>query len=285
MTAPIHTHRAPSVAALFHGLDWNLPHDGVEIDTGVSIDRLHGTPVERLYRDLHADHGVHGEDPGWCEFFVLFDAAHGDLGGSDYMVPFSPIDRLCNVITLVCGQPPDLCRVIRSSDQFNTLLDTAVLFGPGDSWGRHFTEEDADMVGAGWHLLGRHCKEQGMSGRLARALTSFSQGWRACDQDQAFSNLIATLDILLARKPSRTTLAATGHSLTERVAHSAPNHFIAESLVRAFYKEESASTKWGIRDTAFKLSASLLREMLFTGELDMALESVRLPEVNDDADA
>ena len=272
MTAMLQIHRAPSVAALFHGLDWCMPHDSVEIDTGITLHRLAGTGVEKLYRRFCGDCRVNGEDPAWCEFFALLAPAHGDPR-IDH--PFSPLDRLCNVITLACDQPPDLCRVIRSSDQFNTILDTDVLFGPGNPARRHFTNEDVGMVEEGWFALKKLCEENGTNGRLARALSFFSQGWRARDHDQALSNFIATLDILMAAEPSRMTLASTHRSVAERLEHLAPAHFLTENLVRASSrcKEGRTLSMRGVVHAAFRLSRAMLREMLLNPELTMALDT------------
>jgi hypothetical protein len=67
-------------------------------------------------------------EPFPADIYLLFAPNQRRAYFLDYGDPYSPIDRTCNILTALIGYPPICARVIRSQDDFRTLIGTSVLY-------------------------------------------------------------------------------------------------------------------------------------------------------------
>ena len=67
-----------SSALLVHGTKWELSETTIMLEPGLSLNRLEGTQVERLYHRLCRENGIDEGDPFLYKVFVLREPPASD---------------------------------------------------------------------------------------------------------------------------------------------------------------------------------------------------------------
>jgi hypothetical protein len=270
-----------SAALLIHALGWAATDRRHAISDAVSVAKLAGSRVDRLYNRLTAERFLDdGEPLGFEVYLEVTDNGHGL--GAHPLDPISPIAKALNLIAVTLGVPLNMCRVIWSSDGFATAGATDVLFfyrpvvdtleDP-----RGWVPIDDTVCGdltAAWNAK--------RGARLRNALVFFQQAWLAHESTQTCLNLAVVLESLCAPH----TQGETTHQMAFNAAHliggSSAQKRESYVLVRKFYGLRSAITHGGTPDLdkleentplMFRAVSSLLKRILLNPELAATLEN------------
>jgi hypothetical protein len=234
-----------TLAALIHNVRWNSECDGHVVSPGVCLRRIENSPLGNLYHLLCHEHGIDDGDPFGYETAVCFEPPV--LSSSfDYGEPHAMVDRFLNILTIVLGQPPTMCRVIRSADGFVTSEGTETAYvgrGQSEFLERGFPaidEEQVACVARAWRTSLRLWERGKALSRVHTALRFFHYAWHASDIEQILLNTAASLAFLApgdadklidalpleatwtSDPPARATLKGLLHARSSLLAGMAP---------------------------------------------------------------
>lgn len=280
-----------STAVLLHFVDWQLPDPEVPIAPGVFFARTQGSPVEKLYNRLisspeSAYHPKIG-DASHFPTYVRFD--HPPILTTMALEdPFSPVDRMCNAITVLLGEPTWGTQVIQSSDEFATAtyaqmlymhgIESEFLFGTG---ARVVDESSIGELKNVWNTIDSVWHSRLSRSRVVNAIAFFQYAWRADYVEQMCLNVATTIEVLFAPHSA----GETTHQIAFNVAH-----FLGESTeerkeiyrsVKKAYGARSSIIHGGLPDPAkivaptvggFKLCMKIFRKMLVSESTTEAFE-------------
>ena len=273
-----------SVALLIHTIRWAARGSAQSVGENVSIGRVRGSQVERLYNRLSVQRYLDDGEP--LGFEVCIQITDSGASATDTLAnypldPGSPIARSLNLLAIMLGQPLSMCRAIWSTDGFRTAGNTDVLFHYRplfDSLERTDPWATVDngvckAVASAWQVP--------KGPRLQNALLFFQQAWLAHETTHACLNLSVVLETLCAPH----TQAETTHQIAFNAAHliggDGSRKRANYQLVRKFYGLRSAITHGGAPDfdrleestpQVFTVVSDLLRRVLLNRPLANTLE-------------
>lgn len=214
--------RKHSVAVLFHLDQWVARREIIPIAPGISMCRLEGSKVEKLYHAL-CKAGHDDGEPYMFRSFVRFDSTDDHQFPLDFGDPYSHVDRFCNLFALCQQHPIGLARLISSPDDFETSDITETIYVRGgqtdllENDHDDLTDRAISDIRTAWRTTDALWRKSKSSGRISNALTFFYYAWRSHYLEQVCLNLVITLECLFAPHQS----GETTHQIAFAVAHFA----------------------------------------------------------------
>ena len=112
--------KEPSIAILFHLAKWKSNYSEVEIADNIAMANFSGSQVSLLYNHLCVEHGVDDGEPFMYGSYARIDPFEsGENLLDEGFAPYDLIDRLCNAVVILNGNPITSTRVIASEDDFH----------------------------------------------------------------------------------------------------------------------------------------------------------------------
>jgi len=190
-----------SAAILFQGPTWSADQESVNLAPGMSLCRLEGSRVANLYQELCDRLGIDGGDPHAFQSYMLIDPASSSWYQS-WVDSCSKAEHFYNLFTIMTASPIDICRVIWSTDAFESAAGTNV---PWVAMGQtefivrdhtQITTAVARKTGVAWQNYQALWEKGESFGWLITALEHFYFSWRSSCIEQICLNLGITLETL-----------------------------------------------------------------------------------------
>ena len=262
-----------SSALLVHGAKWELRETTIMLEPGLSLNRLEGTQVERLYHKLCRENGIDQGDPYLYRVFVLREPPAIDLLDSSDLT--SMVQRVATLLAIITDNAPGMSRLINSIDGFRSCEDTELLSEYGEqtefiSGLVGIREEAAEEIVAAWRVLQAMSDGPGRE-RLTNALAYFYDACRAPTLDTIGVKLSLALEMLLGSTPKDDAGDQIAAAVS-RLLHEADSQRDIE-VVRKLYDFRSRLFSRGTienhEDTvmdAFSVIARAIRKVLLNGQ-------------------
>ena len=243
----------PAVAALLHGLSWNPDDAPLELDEGVTLGPIAGTPVEALYWRLCSELAIDDGEPFQYQVYANFTPQDSTEYLLDFGDPYSKVDRLCNIIAVIIGEPVSMCRAIWSRHGFLESDGTSLVFtSVGQSefltkgtW-PDVSGATAESIASAWQNHQRIWNKTRAQGRLANALVYFYYAWRAHYIEQCCINLAIALEILFSPHHQGETVHQIAYYTAAFVASSRAEIERVYRTVKRFYSVRSQAVHGGL---------------------------------------
>ena len=197
--------------------------------------------------------------------------------------PYSLVDRLSNIFTIVTDEPINMCWVIWSHDGFRSAHDThlAYVLTRQAAFIQHghfvkISDLTAGQLAIAWKNSQALWHEEKSRGRMVNALTYFYYAWHSPYIEQICLNLAITLEVLFASHSQSETTHQLAFNIS-RFLHSDPkNRQDTYQRIRKFYSVRSAIVHGGIPHDdriiditveVFHMTAGILRDILLNEHL------------------
>ncbi len=268
-----------AIAALLHGLGWEIAESQMPIAPGITLMCPRGSRVCGLYSRLCESSGIDDGEPVSYEVAIVLEPPVNDL--LDCTEPCSTLQLLCNVISVMTADVIGMSRVIWSRDSFLSASSTRLLsfYGPQTEFLQGCTAIDrnlAEEIAVGWRVLRHLIDAHGYQSRVLNALLHFSSASHAPYLDRVCLDLELALNIVFnsTSKDARSAEVAQGVSqLLDRVevgSEDLPGLMkatfgVREELVKSGFADQEQICEYAPR--AFKVTASVLRRLLLNEDL------------------
>lgn len=270
------------LAGLFFLCKWQDDTPEVNLADGVRLCRTEGSIVGRLYERLCAEEGIDDGDPYSYYTHVLIDRPYSK--GTYFFIgdPHSTFDRVCNVISIVTGEPTAMCRIIESQDAFANCFQTYLGFDFDPDvdilhkYNQVIDAATAVHICTSWNTASQYWEEYGVKGRIGNALTYYYFAWRSRNPEQTCINLAIVLELLFA--PSTTT--EVSHQIAFNVSRFLGNTRETReevyTKVKRFYRTRSQIIHGSVPDyhrvntdavEAFQLCTSILQRLMLSPDM------------------
>jgi hypothetical protein len=246
--------RPRSVAALIHGVRWEILEPEIELSPGIKLANLRDTAIGHLYeracREMNMDHG----DPFLYDAYILLEPTPERPYIHDYGDPYAVLDRVCNIIALELEQPIAMCRTFSSGDYFKTFDDTFELYHYGiptetlsEDWGT-LTDVNKKTIRRMWQVADDLFARTTAQGRLVNSLTYFYLAWRSHVLEQVCINLAICLEVLFAPHSQSEVSHQISFNASRFMASKVDEREEVFNRIRKFYKIRSTIVHGGRPD-------------------------------------
>jgi|GEM_PF-2098929 len=283
-------------AVLVHLLGWCSERTSFELGGGVSLCRTDGSDVEKLYLHLCRTQNVdQGEPFHFPSHILLSEEAHDELfpywGG-----PFSVVSRVCNVITVCTSNPFGMCRLISSSDDFQTAwIPSSVIYEQNPdleilraypdflkvsadsvmTMGEHFPRlDDAALNGIKtcWsNQLKLLSSRETDNHRIDNALSYFFYSWRSYYVEHMCLNLAVVLESLFSPSSQQELSHQIAFNVSRFCGQTPEERAVTYKTTKRFYAVRSQIVHGGkakhydlytLTPEVFHLCARILKAIL-----------------------
>lgn len=124
------TSKTATSAGLLHLIGWDCSAHSIALSQDIEIGCMEHSAVGRLYESLCENHDL---DDGQPFLYYCYLLLRPDEDQRMYFFgdPYCLFDRICNVIAVVTARPVPMCRLMWSSDGFQTCERTDMLYEYG----------------------------------------------------------------------------------------------------------------------------------------------------------
>ena len=268
-----------AIAALLHGLGWEVDKSLIPIAPGITLMCPRGSRVCGLYSRLCERSGIDDGEPFSYEVALVLEHPVSDL--LNCAEPCSTLQLLCSIVSVMTADVIGMCRVIWSGDSFLSARNTELLSicGPQTEFLQGCTAIDRNLAGeiaVGWRVLRHLIDAHGYQSRVLNALLHFGSASHAPYLDRVCLDLELALNMVFnsTSRDARSAEVAQGVSqLLDRVevgSEDLPGLMkatfgVREELVRSGFADQEQICEYAPR--AFKVTASVLRRLLLNEDL------------------
>jgi hypothetical protein len=276
--------RQPDLAVLIHGFAWASSKTAHALGPGISIAAFAGTAVENWYQLLCNEEGLDDFDPYRYEVMLRITANEG----LEYGEPFSRVERICNLITVLTKAPVGMWRVLISRDDFRSAPSASTVeYSVGQTEFLNasgfvpITDETAGELQTAWEVSDELWRVQKSRGRFANALMFFYSAWKSHYMEHICLNLAIALEVLFAPHSQGEVSHQIAFNISRFMSKDAAERERIYRMTRKFYSVRSAIVHGGLPDDdktiditvpMFATAADVLRRIALDRDLAKTID-------------
>jgi hypothetical protein len=272
----------PSLAVLFHLVQWHLEEPIVTIAHNIDLGRFAGSRLEALYNELVSRDGIDDGEALQYGAYALLTPDEAERYLLDFVDSYSLAERFSNALVVTSAYPLTWSRVIWSLDDFGSAEGTAETHYAGyqtdflERGSLEITPASLGVLRAVWATIERLWQEGKAGGRINTALQYFYLAWRAHYIHQICLNLAVSLEVLFAPHSQSETTHQLAFNLARFHGSDRADRERIYRLTKKFYGMRSSIVHGGLPDDqavadvtveVFHLMAAVLRRLLVSDGL------------------